>query len=84
MKEIVLFSSDKCPHCPPVVEKLDKEDLDYRLVNITNSMAELKEFLRHRDSDPHFDKIKAQGLAGVPSLMVDGRFVDVKEFLADL
>lgn len=72
MKEIVLFMSPLCPDCPPIIEKLDKEGIAYRKVNITNSMAELKEFLKLRDSHPYFSEIKKENMVGIPSLMVDG------------
>lgn len=42
MKEVILFMSPLCPDCPPIVEKLENENINYRKVDITNSMRELK------------------------------------------
>lgn len=84
MKEIILYASDKCPDCPPVIDRLDEKNITCRLVNITNSMAELKEFLKLRDNLDHFDTIKEAGLVGIPSLMVDGNMVDVDDFFENI
>lgn len=72
MKEVILFMSPLCPDCPPIVEKLENENINYRKVDITNSMRELKEFLKLRDSHPYFDQIKKENMVGIPSLLVDG------------
>lgn len=72
MKEVVLFMSPLCPDCPPIVERLEKENISYRKVNITNSMGELKEFLKLRDSHPYFDQIKKENMVGIPTILIDG------------
>lgn len=72
MKEIVLFMSPLCPDCPPIVKRLEEENIAYRKVNITNSMAELKEFLKLRDTDPYFNRIRKENMVGIPTIVVDG------------
>lgn len=77
MSKFTLFTNKNCPFCGPVVEKMKEEEIDFKLVEITNSIAELKEFLKHRDSDPYFEAIKARGSVGVPTLMDnEGNFYD--------
>lgn len=77
MKELVLFMSSHCPDCPPVVKRLDEENISYRKVDITSSMADLKEFLKVRDVNPYFDQIKKENRVGVPTLMDgDGNLYD--------
>ena len=66
---ITLFVSNKCPDCPPAVKALQSCGLAYRIVDITNSMAEMKEFFKYRDVHPFFEDIKARGKVGVPCLM---------------
>lgn len=84
MKEVVLFMSNKCPFCPPVMEKLEANGIEYRKVDISNSMGELREFLKYRDNEDFFIPVKEGGMAGVPTIMVDGKdFYDpekVKDF----
>ena len=73
----ILFSSDKCPDCPPVIEKLNNENIEFENVNITESMENLKRFLKYRDSDPYFEDIKQNNRVGVPTLMKeDGTFLN--------
>lgn len=79
MKKIKLFFSDKCPHCPPIISKLDELKIDYEKVNITNSMQELKEFLKLRDTEKFFEQIKAEGRVGVPTLLVEDKLCDPYE-----
>lgn len=71
MKNVVLFMSNKCRECPPVIEKLDEMGIEYRKVDISNSMSELREFLKYRDSKDFFVPVKDAGMAGVPTIMVN-------------
>lgn len=80
MSKLILFSSDKCPDCPPVIEKLNNENIEFENVNITESMENLKRFLKYRDSDPYFEDIKQNNRVGVPTLMKeDGTFLNPEE-----
>lgn len=71
MKNVVLFMSSKCPECPPIIEKLKENGIEYRQVDISESMGDLREFLKYRDREDFFKPIKEGGMAGVPTLMVD-------------
>ncbi len=64
-----IFVSDKCPDSVPVMELIAKENLDIEVVNITESMSELKEFLGYRDRDDFFAQARAEGRVGIPVLM---------------
>lgn len=80
MSKLILFSSDKCPDCPPIIEKLKKENIEFEDINITDSMANLKKFLKVRDTESYFDDIKANNRVGVPTLMKeDGTFLNPEE-----
>ena len=70
-----LYFSDKCPQTPAFVDQLKARRIDYQAVNITDSMANLKEFLRHRDHRPEFKAVIEQGLAGVPVLYDQDQFI---------
>ncbi len=67
----ILFFSDKCPDTPAFVATLEKLDIDYQDINITDSIANLKQFLSLRDKSDAFDRVKANGNVGVPSLLTD-------------
>lgn len=64
-----LFISSHCPFCPAAVEYANTLSEEVRIVDITSSMKDLKEFLKYRDSDPYFDEIKKNNKVGVPTFM---------------
>lgn len=77
-----LFISSLCPHCPPAVEYAKKLNEEVRIVDITSSIKNLKEFLKYRDSDPYFDEIKKNNKIGIPTFM-DGdgeHFYSISEY----
>lgn len=49
-------------------------------------MGALKEFLHIRDTEPEYIRVKEEGRAGLPCLVVDGRVYvnDVMDFLNTL
>lgn len=68
MSGYVLYFSDLCPDTAPFVEELKSQGIEYEEVNITASMANLKRFLKLRDSRPEFEMRKLWGMIGVPVL----------------
>ena len=66
MQRGTLYFSDKCPDTAPFVAALQENGIPYNKVNITDSMANLKQFLALRDSRPEFTERKARGMVGVP------------------
>ena len=67
----VLYFNDLCPDTEPFVQELKRLGLDYEAVNIRDSMAALKAFLRLRDHEPAFEAKKAQGYVGIPVLVTE-------------
>jgi glutaredoxin-related protein len=47
-----------------------KNEIEFEYINITESMRTLKIFLALRDKAPYFDKIKASGSVGIPTIVV--------------
>lgn len=75
VKTTEIFVSDKCPFCKPLIEDYEKNPEKYEgqeLININESMANLKRFLKYRDDLKGYDEAKAEGRAGVPSKVIDG------------
>lgn len=56
MKRVILYSTDKCPHCETAKKYLDKEGIRYRLCNVKTPKGQ-KEF-------------SATGMRSVPVLKV--------------
>lgn len=66
-----LYGSYLCPDCPPVIEFLESNNIEFEFINITDSMKNLKEFLYLRDNEDVFIDIKRENLIGIPCL-IDG------------
>lgn len=71
---LTLFISSLCPDCPPAIAEVKEKNLDCEIVDITESMANLKRFLKERDLSEDFDEIVEKGNVGVPALMRDDKF----------
>lgn len=56
--------------CDPTKEFLSQNKIDYVYYDITESMVNLKKFLKFRDYAPEFEKIKADGRIGLPCIVV--------------
>ncbi|MBU0278605.1 MULTISPECIES: hypothetical protein [unclassified Gemella] len=70
MTRYILFFSDKCPDTQAFVAELKAQNIQYQEVNITDSMANLKQFLKLRDSRVEFEERKLWGFVGVPVLQL--------------
>lgn len=80
MEEMVLYYSDVCPDTEDFVNQLEELELSYRAVNITESMPNLKEFLKLRDYRQEFDEAKEENRVGVPVLLMDSALIfDINE-----
>jgi len=55
-----------------VKEFLSQNKITHVYLDITESMANLKSFLKLRDSRPEFDEIKKRGSIGIPCIVVNG------------
>ena len=62
MKRIVLYSTDKCPHCQTAKRYLEQQGITFRLCNIKTAKGQ-KEFA-------------AIGLRGVPVLKVGNQLLN--------
>lgn len=70
MKKITVFASPLCPDCPPFIDYLNKNHINYDYIDITESMGNLKIFLKFRDENPFFDEVKSNGYVGIPVVMI--------------
>jgi glutaredoxin-related protein len=51
-------------------EFLSNNGVNYTYIDITESMRDLKIYLKLRDTRPEFDEIKEKGRVGVPLVMI--------------
>ncbi len=66
----ILYGSQHWPGCGPVKEFLDKNNFEYTYVDITESMKNLKEFLKIRDNHDAYRGIRGRAMVGIPMLKV--------------
>ena len=64
-----VYGSDLCPDCVACKAAFDAGGVAYDFVNVTESMRNLKEFLKIRDTDRVFDDARAKGFVGIPALL---------------
>ncbi|MBF0779731.1 MULTISPECIES: glutaredoxin domain-containing protein [unclassified Granulicatella] len=83
MSKHTLFYTPKCPDCPPFIEELDKQGIEYEKVDILENPAHLKQFLRLRDNRPEFDEIKKWGFIGIPLFLTkDNKYIfDINDLM---
>lgn len=71
MKTITLFGSPHWVTCEPMKEFLSEQNIEFRYVDITGSIFNLKRFLKYRDNNEAFKEIKTKNRVGIPAIMID-------------
>lgn len=64
--KIIMFGTNACPDCIEAVKILEKKKADYMYLEFSESTANLKRFLKLRDTESVFDEVKEKGAIGVP------------------
>ena len=64
-----IYGTDLCPDCLMAKKILDEKNIPYDYVDVTKNIADLKAFLRLRDTSPAFDEVKKAGNIGVPAFI---------------
>lgn len=64
-----IYGTDLCPDCLAAKKILDEKNIPYDYVDVTKNIADLKAFLRLRDTSPAFDAVKKAGNIGVPAFI---------------
>ncbi|MGE5633175.1 MAG: hypothetical protein ACM3TR_19075 [Caulobacteraceae bacterium] len=60
-------------------EFLSTNGIEFAFIDITESMVNLKRYLKLRDSRPEFAEIKNKGTVGIPFIMIN----DGEKFIFD-
>lgn len=79
----VLFFSSLCPDTAPFKKVLEQLNVEYDEINITDSMRNLKQFLKLRDTQSVFEAKKATDQVGIPCLVVNEMYLFTTEQLMD-
>ncbi|MBQ4153342.1 MAG: hypothetical protein IJD11_03205 [Oscillospiraceae bacterium] len=63
---LTIYGTMLCPDCVEAVKVLDEKKIPYDYKNISESLLELKAFLKILATDPAFIPVKEGGYIGVP------------------
>ena len=66
---LTIYGSKICPDCVACKSSLDANGIAYDFIDITDSMQNLKKFLRLRDAENVFEDARANGYVGIPALI---------------
>ena len=77
-----LYGTGTCPGCREAKANLDFYGIEYEYVDILESMANLKEFLKIRDNSNLYDEVKKNNRIGIPTFKEDDTvFIDWESYL---
>ncbi len=74
---IRVYGNSMCPDCRNCALNLDRHGIAYESVDIMASLPALKAFLKLRDTDPVFDRMKAAGDICIPAIVKEDGTVTV-------
>lgn len=60
------YGAHICPNCEEAQALLDEKKIPYVYINITETTANLKEFLKIRDTNSVFLEVKENNKIGIP------------------
>ena len=63
-----IYGSMLCPDCVKCREDLDRAGVSYEYLDFSDSLVNLKEFLKLREL-PMFEEVKAAGSIGIPCIV---------------
>lgn len=66
---IRLYETPLCPDCIAAKKELKEKEIPYENIDITETIINLKEFMKLRDRHPAFDEVKKKGQVGVPAFV---------------
>lgn len=66
---IRLYETPLCPDCIVAKKELKEKEIPYENIDITETIGNLKEFMKLRDENSAFDPVKEKGNVGVPAFV---------------
>lgn len=73
MENNILYYSDVCPDTKSFLSELNRLEVRFKSVNITESISNLKEFLAVRDNEAVFNDKKETNQVGIPVLVTEDK-----------
>ena len=71
---IKIYGMLTCPYCDYVHEQIKGRESEFEYINIGENIRNMSAFMRLRDTNPVFDRLKAIGDVGIPAFVFeDGR-----------
>jgi len=68
---IMMYGTDLCPDCVAAKKALEENGIEYKYLNITESLGYMKQFLKLRDTKDAFNEIRGNGKdIGIPALII--------------
>ena len=68
---IMMYGTDLCPDCVAAKKSLEENGIEYKYLNITESLGSMKQFLKLRDTKDAFNEIRGNGKdIGIPALII--------------
>ena len=68
---IMMYGTDLCPDCVAAKKTLEENGIEYKYLNITESLGSMKQFLKLRDTKDEFKEIRGSGVhIGIPALII--------------
>ena len=64
-----IYGSMLCPDCVECRADLDKAGVEYEYLDFSDSLKNLKEFLKIRDGSGLFDEVRERGSIGIPCIV---------------
>lgn len=64
--KLIIYGTTTCKDCVDALEALDNRSVRYHFLEFSDSINNLKRFLKIRDTHPIFDSVKKQGSVGIP------------------
>ncbi|MDO5713917.1 MAG: hypothetical protein Q4Q07_05735 [Tissierellia bacterium] len=61
-----LYVSSHCPESQEVLSQCRERGLDFRIIDITEDLSSLKEFMNLRENEDFFKKAKEENRVGIP------------------
>lgn len=64
-----IYGSMLCPDCVACRKALDEKKIPYEYLDFADSLINLKQFLKIRDTSLAFQKVKEEGRIGIPCII---------------
>ena len=64
-----IYGSPLCPDCVKCKEALEKADVPFVYLSITESLLAMKQFLKLRETKEEFEPIRQRGQIGIPCIL---------------